>query len=53
MAYALAAGIKIDTNKVEPFGKQVDEVYSNPFKGTPKELTAEEIKQQVVAKLLG
>lgn len=52
MLYIIAAGRKIDTDSVQPFGKQVEEIYRNPF-GIKRKLTAEDIKRQVVERLTG
>jgi hypothetical protein len=42
---------KYEPGAIEPFGKQIDEIYKNPFKTPDQELTAEEIKRRVVEKL--
>jgi len=48
MLYTIAAGAKVDTNRVKRFGYQLEEVYRNPFKKRPPELkTAAEIIQHV------
>lgn len=47
MLYMLAARRRIDTDRTERFGTQVDRVYADPFakKKQAKEMTAAEIKQ--------
>ena len=47
----IAAGMRIDTNKVERFGALVDRIYSDPFKGPDKPMTAAEIKQHLIDKI--
>lgn len=48
MLYTIAAGAKVDTNRVTRFGVQLEEVYRNPFRKKAPELkTAAEIIQHV------
>lgn len=47
----IAAGMKIDTNKVERFGALVDRVYMDPFKGPEKPMTAADVKQHLIEKI--
>lgn len=54
MMYALAAGIRIDTDKTEPFSRQVNELYKNPFeekkqKNQPE--TAAEIRAHILSRI--
>lgn len=54
MMYALAAGIKIDTDKTEPFSHQVNDLYRNPFekkKQANQPKTAAEIKAYIRGKI--
>lgn len=52
MLYAIAAGIKIDTDRVERFGAQVDKVYANPFVTKKQEpRTAAEIKAHLIERI--
>lgn len=53
LLYLIAAGRKIEQGELEPFGKQLDEIYRNPFKKMESEMTAEEIRLSVVRKLTG
>lgn len=53
MLYTIASGRNIDTDRVETFGAQLDEVYSNPF-GKKKEKgpqTAAEVKDYILDKI--
>lgn len=54
MMYALAAGIKIDTDKTEPFSHQVNDLYRNPFEEKQQKKqpeTAAEIKAHILRKI--
>ena len=51
LLYMIAAGMKIDTNKVERFGALVDRVYMDPFKGPEKPMTAADVKQHLIDKI--
>lgn len=52
MLYTIASGAKIDTDKTEPFWKQVEELYANPFeRKAAQPVTAEEIKAHVLKKI--
>lgn len=52
MLYNIATGGHIDTNKVERFGRQLEEVYRNPFERKVQgPQTAAEIKQYLLDKL--
>lgn len=54
MMYALAAGIRIDTDKTEPFSHQVNDLYKNPFEEKNRQkqpTTAAEIKAHVLGKI--
>lgn len=48
MLYILATGQRVDQDKLERFGTQVDEVYQNPFKKTAKLKTAADIKDHIL-----
>lgn len=47
----IAAGVKIDTNKVERFGVLVDRIYENPFSVSKEPKTAAEVKQYLIGKI--
>lgn len=51
MLYTIAAKRSFDADAVEMFGKQVDEVWKNPFKEKIPELTTEEIVEGIIGKL--
>ena len=53
MLYAIAAGVKIDTDKTEPFSHMVNDLYKNPFEEKQKKqpTTAAEIKAHVLGKI--
>ena len=51
MLYMIASGRKYDMDAVEMFGKQVDEVWKNPFGGKEHKLTTEEIVNGIIGKL--
>ena len=53
MVYILASGRNIDAERVEPFSKQLDRIYENPFKtNADKNLqTADEIKDHIMGKI--
>ena len=53
MLYMIASGRNIDTDRVETFGAQLDEIYANPF-GAKKEKgpqTAAEVKDYILDKI--
>ena len=47
----IAAGMKIDTGKVDRFGALVDRVYSDPFGEPERPMTAAEVKQHLIGKI--
>ncbi len=49
MLFMIATGQKIDPDKAERFGVQVDEIYQNPFKKTAKLNTAADIKSHILS----
>ena len=54
MLYAIAAGSKIDTDKTEPFSRQVNDLYRNPFEEKQQKKqpeTAAEIKAYIRGKI--
>ena len=52
MLYAIAAGRKIDTAKSEPFSKQVEEIFRNPFRQRPAgPQTRKEIEEYIIKRL--
>lgn len=51
LLYAIAAGKKIDTDRFERFGAQVDKVYANPFEAKEKPMTAAEVKQHICERI--
>lgn len=51
LLYMIAAGVKIDTSKVERFGTIVDKVYENPFIVSKEPKTAAEVKQYLIGKI--
>ena len=54
LLFTIAAGERIDKDRSERFGAQVDAVYANPFhKAAEKDMTAEEIRQHVMNRLEG
>ena len=53
MLYIMAAGAHIDTNRVERFGVQLDEIYRNPFEKKEQPMTAAEIKRYIIKRLVG
>lgn len=53
MLYMIAAGARIDTNRVDRFGIQLDEIYRNPFEKKEQPMTAEEIKRYIIKRLVG
>ena len=50
LAYVMACGEKIDKDRSESFGKQVDEIYKNPFQKQGPQ-TREEIEQYLLKRL--
>lgn len=49
MLYAIAAGWKIDTERVPQFCEEIEKLYVNPFeKRVPQPQTAAEIKEYVL-----
>ena len=54
MLFHLAGGEKIDTERTERFGAQVDEIYRNPFEDHGKkteQMTAAEIREYTLMKI--
>ena len=54
MLYFIATGQKIDPDRTDKFGKQVDLIYQNPFAKEEKKNephTAEEIKQHILNRI--
>ena len=54
MLFHMAGGEKIDTERSGNFGKQVDDVYRNPFEGRgndTKNMTAAEIKEYMLMRI--
>lgn len=52
MLYIIAAGSRIDPDRTERFGKQVEDVFRNPFvKQVKKPETAAEIKEYMIKKI--
>ena len=51
LLYMIAAGMKIDTNKVERFGALVDMVYGDPFKEPEKPMSAADVKRHLIEKI--
>ena len=48
----IAAGKKIDANKSERFGRQLEDIYRNPFKPRPAgPQTRQEIEQYIIKRL--
>ena len=52
MLYAIAGGQKIDMNRTEPFGRQIDDIYRNPFQRRGVGLqTRKEIEEYIIRRL--
>lgn len=53
MIHVMASGAKIDADRTERFGAQLDDVYANPFekKQKAKKMSAAEIKDYVLEKI--
>ena len=52
MLYAIAGGQKIDMNRTEPFGRQIEDIYRNPFRRRGVGLqTRKEIEEYIIRRL--
>ena len=52
MLYAIAGGRKIDLDRTEPFGRQIEDIYRNPFRRRGVGLqTRKEIEEYIIRRL--
>jgi len=52
MLYAIAGGRKIDLDRTEPFGRQIEDIYRNPFpRRASGPQTRKEIEEYIIRRL--